>query len=90
MNRQRHFAIVAKKGRTAFHLICVNSGILKVKKYTPQQITNEWMDTEYPYEKALAHLLDMGKRHGITEAAKTLLDELAKRGKEPKQGRLFG
>lgn len=90
MDRQRHIAIVAKKGRTSFHLICVNSGILKVTKCSPQQITDEWMDAEYPYEKALAHLLDMGRKHGVTATAKVLLDGLKKTGKEPAQGRLFG
>jgi len=90
MDRQRHFAIVAKKGRTSFHLIRVNSGILKVTKCSPQQIADEWMDAEYPYEKALAHLMDMGRKHGVTETAKALLDELKKNGKEPAQGKLFG
>ncbi|HUW24944.1 MAG TPA: hypothetical protein VMW07_00260 [Gallionella sp.] len=89
MDRQRHIAIVAKKGRTSFHLICVSSGMLRAEKCTPQQITAEWMDAEYPYEKALAHLLDMGRKHGVTDAAKVLLDGLAKHGKEPMQGRLF-
>jgi hypothetical protein len=47
------------------------------------------MDAEYPYEKAVAHLLNMGQRHGATETARSLLDELVRNGKEPVQGRLF-
>lgn len=89
MDRQRHVAIVAKKKPSSFHLICVNSGTLKVRKCTPQQLTDEWMDAEYPYEKALAHLLNMRQRHGATETARSLLDELVRNGKEPMQGRLF-
>ena len=89
MDRQRHFAIVAKKGRTSFHLIRVSSGMLKAEKCTSQQIADDWMDAEYPYEKALAHLLDMGRKHGVTDAAKVLLDGLARYGKEPVQCRLF-
>lgn len=89
MDRQRHVAIVAKKKPSSFHLICVNSGMLKVRKCTPQELTDEWMDAEYPYEKALAHLLSMGQRHGATEGARSLLSGLVKHGKEPVQGRLF-
>lgn len=89
MNRQRHYAIVVKKGRTTFQLICVKSGILKVSKFSARQITEEWLDAEYPYDKALASLQDMAKRHGATDAAQALLDKLVKTGKEPTQVRLF-
>jgi hypothetical protein len=90
MDRHRHFAIVAKTGRTVFHLVCVNSGMLKVKKYSAKQITDEWIDAEYPFEKALDRLQTMGRKHGVTDAAKILLDGLSKSGKEPTQDRLFG
>jgi hypothetical protein len=63
--------------------------MLKVTKFSARQITEEWLDAEYPYDKALAHLQDMAKRHGATEAAKTLLENLLQKGKEPTQTRLF-
>jgi hypothetical protein len=89
MDRQRHYGIVVKKGRTSFQIVCVSSGILKLTKLSVRQITEEWMEADYPFEKALEHLQDMCKRHGATEAAKTALDKLAKDGKEPLQGKLF-
>lgn len=89
MNRQRHYAIVVKKGRTSFQLVCVKSGMLKVTKLSARELTNEWMAAEYPFEQALTHLQDMGRRHGATDAAKALLDKLAREGKEPEQGVLF-
>ena len=89
MDRHRHYAIVAKKARTTFHLICVNSGILKVSKLSAREITEHWMNSEYPYEQALAHLQAMCNKQGATEAAKALLERLAKLGKEPQQQQLF-
>lgn len=89
MNRRRHYAIVVKNSRAAVHLICVQSGILKVTRFTLRQITEEWLDAEYPFEKALAQLQDMARRHGATETAKRMLEKLQKSGKEPTQVRLF-
>jgi hypothetical protein len=89
MNRQRHYAIVVKKSRAAVHLICVKSGMLKVTRLTLRQITEEWLDAEYPYDKAIVQLQDMARRHGATAAAKNMLEKLLKNGKEPSQVRLF-
>lgn len=89
MDRQRHIAIVAKKGPSSFHLVGISSGKLKVRKCTARQITDEWMDAEYPYDKALNHLLNMSRREGTPQAAIALLKGLARHGKEPMQGQLF-
>jgi hypothetical protein len=35
-------------------------------------------------------LLELGKQHGITDAARLALEGLAKTGREPTQHRLFG
>jgi hypothetical protein len=90
MDRQRHIAIVAKRGRTCAHLVRVKSGMLKLTKLTAKDLVEEWMEAEYPFERAVAKLLELGKQHGITEAARLALEELIRTGREPKQFRLFG
>ncbi len=89
VNRQRHIAIVAKKGRTCAHLVMVKSGALKLSKYTASELVEEWSDADYPFERAVAKLLELGKRNGITQAAQHALEELIEEGREPKQHRLF-
>ncbi|MBI3479331.1 MAG: hypothetical protein HY016_03085 [Nitrosomonadales bacterium] len=90
MDRQRHIAIVAKKGKTHAHLVQVKSGILKLTRYTARELTDEWSDADYPFDRAVARLLELGKQHGITESARNALEQLARVGREPKQHRLFG
>jgi hypothetical protein len=90
MDRQRHIAIVAKKGRTSAHLVRVKSGMLKLTRHTAQELVEEWVDADYPFERAVARLLDLGKQHGITDAARLALEKLVKTGREPVQHRLFG
>jgi hypothetical protein len=89
MDRQRHIAIVAKKGRTSAHLVRVKSGVLKLSKLTARELVEEWSDAEYPFERAVAKLLDLGKQHGITDAARLALENLVKTGREPTQYQLF-
>src|SRR5512135_2891644 len=90
MNRQRHIAIVAKKGRTCAHLVCVKSGVLKLTKLTAGELVEEWSDADYPFDRAVAKLLDLGRQHGITDAARLALENLVRTGREPTQYRLFG
>src|SRR5487761_2011079 len=89
MDRQRHIAIVAKKGRTCAHLVRVKSGVLKLTKLTAKELVEEWSDADYPFERAVAKLLELGKQHGITDAARLALEELGRTGREPTQQRLF-
>jgi hypothetical protein len=35
-------------------------------------------------------LLELGRQHGITDAAQDALEKLASAGREPKQHKLFG
>lgn len=90
MDRHRHIAIVAKKGKTCAHLVQVKSGVLKLSKYTARELVDEWSDADYPSDLALANLLELGKLHGITDAARNALEELVRAGREPKQHKLFG
>jgi len=90
MDRQRHIAIVAKKSRTSAHLVRVKSGVLKLSKLTAKELVEEWMDADYPFERAVTKLLDLGEQHGITDAARLALEELVKTGREPTQYQLFG
>ena len=90
MDRQRHIAIVAKKGRTSAQLVRVKSGTLKLSKLTARELVEEWSDADYPLERAVAKLLDLGQQHGITDAARLALEQLAKTGREPTQYQLFG
>jgi hypothetical protein len=87
--KTRHIAIVAKKGRTSAHLVRVKSGVLKLSKLTARELVEEWSDAEYPFERAVAKLLDLGKQHGITDAARLALENLVKTGREPTQYQLF-
>ncbi len=90
MDRQRHIAIVAKKGRTCAHLVCVKSGTLKLTKLSAKELVEEWSDVDYPFEDAVTKLQELGKQHGITDAARLALEELARSGREPTQYQLFG
>ena len=90
MDRQRHIAIVAKRSRTCAHLVRVKSGVLKLTKLTARELVEEWSDADYPFDRAVARLLDLGKQHGITDAARLALEELARTGREPIQHSLFG
>lgn len=90
MDRQRHIAIVAKKGRTCAYLVQVKSGILKLTKHATKDIAADWLEADYQYERALDKLIDMGRRKGITDAAHAALEKLLKNGREPKQRMLFG
>lgn len=90
MDRQRHIAIVAKKGKTCAHLVQVKSGKLRLAKYTAGELVEHWSDAEYPFDRAVAKLLDLGKQHGITDAAHAALEALQQAGREPKQHKLFG
>jgi len=89
MDRQRHIAIVAKKGRTCAYLVRVKSGILKLTKHESCDIVTNWLESDYQYERALGKLIEMGRRKGITDAARVALDGLLKNGKEPIQRTLF-
>lgn len=89
MDRQRHIAIVAKKGRTCAHLVQVKSGTLKLARYTPKELVEQWSETDYPFERAVEKLLELGKQHGITDTARKALVELVRAGREPKQHKLF-
>jgi len=90
MDRQRHVAIVAKKGRGCAHLVQVKSGVLKLVKYSASELVEHWSDADYPFDRAVAKLLELGKEHGITDTARNALEELVRAGREPRQHKLFG
>lgn len=89
MDRHRHIAIVAKKGKACAYLVHVKSGILKLTKHATRDIATNWLESDYQYERALDKLIEMGQRKGITDAARVALDRLLKNGKEPIQQMLF-
>lgn len=67
MDRQRHIASVAKRGKSSAHLQ-VKSGVLKLARYTSKELAAHWSDADYPFECAVAKLLELEKQHGITDA----------------------
>jgi len=89
MDRHRHIAIVAKKGRACAYLVHVKSGILRLTRHATRDIATDWLEADYQYERALDKLIEMGRRKGITDAARAALDSLRKAGKEPVQQVLF-
>lgn len=90
IDRQRRIAIVAKKSRVCAHLVCVKSGALRMTRHTAKELVSDWSDADYPFDRAVIKLLELGKRHGITDAARNALEVLEKKGREPMQHRLFG
>jgi len=90
MDRQRHIAIVAKRGKHSAHLVQVKSGKLRLAKYTAGELVDHWSDADYPFDRAIARLIELGKQHGITETAREALEALLKAGREPRQHKLFG
>jgi hypothetical protein len=89
MDRHRHIAIVAKKGRAFAYLVQLKSGMLKLTRHATRDIAADWREADYQYERALDKLIEMGKRKGITDTAQAALDLLLKNGKEPIQRMLF-
>jgi hypothetical protein len=89
MDRQRHIAIVAKKGRNSAHLVHVRSGVLRMTRHSAGEIVESWSEADYPFDRAVAKLLELGRQHGITDAARNALEELVRAGKEPQQQNLF-
>lgn len=89
MDRHRHMAIVVKRGRTSAQLVRVKSGMLKLTKHTAKELVEEWVDADYPFESAVAKLMELGKQHGITDGARLALEALSKVGREPVQNSLF-
>ena len=56
MDRQRHIAIVAKKGKACAYLVRVKSGMLKLTKHATRDIAADWLETDYQYERALGKI----------------------------------
>lgn len=90
MDRQRHIAIVAKKGRTCAHLVQVKPGMLKISRCTARELVEKWFDADYPFDRAVAKLLEISRQHGATDEARKALEKLSRMGREPKQYKLFG
>lgn len=90
VDRQRHIAIVVKKGRSHAHLVRVKSGMLKLTRLSARELVEEWSDADYPFDRAVTKLLELGRQHGITDAARQALEGLVSAGREPMQHRLFG
>ena len=89
MDHQRRFALVARKSQKHAHLVQVQAGTLKLSKITAKQLVADWIDADYPFESAVTKLLDLGKRHGITESARVALESLRTNGRDPVQYDLF-
>ena len=90
MDRGRHIAIVAKKGRDSAHLVRLESGALRLTRLTARELVEEWSDADYPFDRALARLLELGRQHGVTDGARRAIESLARAGREPVQQKLFG
>lgn len=90
IDRQHHIAIVVKTGHRTVKLIQVKSGILKLTQFTARELVEVWSEADYPFDRAVERLLELGKQHGIADSAKLALETLAKTGSEPKQYGLFG
>ncbi|OGS93370.1 MAG: hypothetical protein A2061_10565 [Gallionellales bacterium GWA2_59_43] len=90
IDRQHHIAIVAKHGQSSAHLVRVKSGVLRMTRHSAKEIVEEWSDADYPFDLAVSKLLELGRQHGITDAARLALEELSWAGRAPTQHRLFG
>lgn len=90
MDRQRHIAIVTKKTPKFAQLVRVQASTLRVSRITSKQLVTDWMNADYPFEDAIAKLLELGDKHGITESARKALESLLASSKQPVQYCLFG
>lgn len=90
MDRQRHMAVVVKRGKSSAHLVRVSSSQLRLTRLSARELVEEWTDADYPFEEALARLMELGRQHGITEGARSALEALSRSGREPVQRQLFG
>ena len=90
VDRHRHIAIVAKRGRSCAHLVQVKSGVLKMAKFSIGEIAGNWREADYPFDMAIGRIIEMGRRNGITDAARSALEALLRNGREPVQRTLFG
>lgn len=89
MDRQRHIAVVAKRGRDSVQLLRVKSGTLRLSRLGARELVQDWLDADYPFERALNKLMELGRQHGITDSARLALERLARSGREPQQYLLF-
>lgn len=89
MDRHRHIAIVTKRTPKFAQLVRVQANTLRISNITSKQLITEWVNADYPFEDAVARLLELGKKHGITEHARKALESLAANRKKPFQFSLF-
>lgn len=89
IDRERQIAIVARRSASYAHLVRVQPSLLKLTRISTKQLVADWMDCDYPFEEAVQRLVEMSKRHGITDGARAALDDLLAGGREPRQYSLF-
>lgn len=89
LDRQRHVAIVARRGKDHAHLLRVKSGKLRLVRVPARELVENWADCDYPLPQALRRLLEHGRQYGMTETAERTLEALLKSGREPVQAPLF-
>lgn len=89
-DREQRIAIVAKLGRDSVYLVRVKAGMLRVTQVSAQELVDTWSHADCFCEHAVAMLRELGRQHGVTDAARKALDRLAQAGREPRQGSLFG
>lgn len=65
--------ILAKEGTKYASVVCRNGNQITVKKFpVDDDSVLEYLD--YPVNKAVSNFLEAGKKYGITQAAKELLE----------------
>jgi hypothetical protein len=89
LDRQRHVAIVARRGAECAHLLRVKSGKLRLVRVPARELVENWSDCDYPLAQALRRLLEHGRQHGMTDTAQRALEALLKSGRDPVQAPLF-
>lgn len=88
-DRQQRHAVVVKVGWRYIHVVCVQSGALRLSRLTPAQAVENWVESDCPLAKAVSALLGMGRKRGVADPVRSALEALQEHGRDPIQRELF-
>lgn len=83
----RKIALLVKRRKTKVEIIRLAAGKLSVDTLGDSALKKEFSELDYPFDQALEKFLSHGAAHGMTDAARGVLESLAL--KQRTQLRLF-
>jgi hypothetical protein len=73
----RKIALLVKRRKDKVDIVRLASGKLSVDTLAESALKKEFNELDYPFEQALDKFLSHGAAHGMTDAARGLLESLA-------------